>query len=650
MIDLSIVIVNYNVRHFLIKCLESIAKADKTNLNIEIIIIDNASVDGSCVAIKEQFPNFTLIENSKNFGFGKANNQGFEIAKGKYVLSLNPDTIIQEDTLRSTIEFLEQNDDCAVVGVKMIDGSGKYLLESKRGLPTLWNSLCKFSGLTTIFPKTSLFSGYYMGHLSEDTVNEVEVLCGAFMMFRSTVLKQLGGFDEDYFMYGEDIDLSQKISAAGYKVYYFPKTRIIHFKGESTKKASFNYIKNFYNAMLIYVSKNYTGINGLAMKVFINIAIYISAGISFIKNNIIANLNIFIDTALLFFVTSLMRKAWGEFYFNNQFYFNNKASFINNIFFVFIMIFSLWLFGHYDKNWKIKRLITGVVFGTLLSLVIYALLPISLRSSRAIILIGSILTFIFTALTQLLNTFIYKSIFSLKNRNYLIVASQKNAEEIKKVISTSDNSARILGYIAPSKKMSEDNPFYVNHIDNLSQVTKAMNIENVVFSSNDLSLQDILDLMTLPDKEVKYLITSGDEKTVVGSESKDKNGKLFFAESNYKLTNSFHLRLKRIFDFSASLVFLILFPFLIFLKNYRIKILPNLSSVLFGSTSWVGYIKHQNESLPNLKDNVFDLKKLINDEEYFPIIEDNESANIYYIKMYSVFIDIKIILKSLTNE
>lgn len=253
--DISVIIVNYNVKHFLEQCLCSLEKA-LDSLTAEIIVVDNFSGDGSVEFIQKNFPTVKIIRNLNNEGFGKANNKGLEISKGKYILFLNPDTILSENSIRNSISFLQAHPNGGALGIRMIDGSGKYLPESKRGFPTPWVSLCKMTGLTRIFPKSSFFARYYMGHLSSDSNHEVEALAGAFMLIRKEVLDKTGGFDEQFFMYAEDIDLSYRIREAGYKNYYFADSSIIHFKGESTSKDSL-YIKNFYKAMNQFVDKHY---------------------------------------------------------------------------------------------------------------------------------------------------------------------------------------------------------------------------------------------------------------------------------------------------------------------------------------------------------------------------------------------------------
>ena len=256
-LTISVIIVNYNSRLLLEKCLHSVENAAKDILH-EIIVVDNQSSDGSCDYLSYLFPHIKIIFNDKNLGFAKACNQGLKIAAGSNVLFLNPDTLLKENSISDCLSFLEKNSDAGAVGVRMLDNAGNFLKESKRGMPTPAASFYKLFGLSSLFPRSAIFAKYYMGHLAEEENNSVEVLSGAFMMIKKEVLEKTGGFDESFFMYGEDIDLSIRISNAGYKNYYLGTTSIIHKKGGSTHY-DYNHLQHFYGAMVLFVKKYYTG-------------------------------------------------------------------------------------------------------------------------------------------------------------------------------------------------------------------------------------------------------------------------------------------------------------------------------------------------------------------------------------------------------
>jgi len=245
-LKLSVVILNYNVRYFLELCIKSV-KAALENIDAEIIIVDNNSPDDSCKIVRELFPDITLIENKKNIGFSKANNQGVQIAKGEYLCVLNPDTVVAEDTFIKLLEFANTINNIGVVGCRLIDGTGKFLPESKRNIPLVKIALQKIVGNS---------KNYYANHLKEYDIGKVDVLVGAFMFMKRDVFDKIKGFDEDYFMYGEDIDLSYKALNSGFDNYYYGKTTVIHYKGESTLKDAF-YAKRFYKAMQIFYTKHF---------------------------------------------------------------------------------------------------------------------------------------------------------------------------------------------------------------------------------------------------------------------------------------------------------------------------------------------------------------------------------------------------------
>ena len=243
---LSVIIVNYNVQHFLEQCLKSVFKSIQ-NIEVEVWVVDNNSVDGSVAMIKEKFPNVKLVALKDNLGFSKGNNLAIKQSKGKYTLLLNPDTLVEEDTFKKILKFMDSNPIAGGLGVKMVDGKGNFLPESKRSLPTPSVAFYKIFGLSSLFPKSKRFGKYHCGHLDKNNNHEIEILSGAFMLMRKEALDKVGLLDEDFFMYGEDIDLSYRLIKGGYKNYYFSDTRIIHYKGESTKKGSVNY--DFYKAV-----------------------------------------------------------------------------------------------------------------------------------------------------------------------------------------------------------------------------------------------------------------------------------------------------------------------------------------------------------------------------------------------------------------
>ncbi|MFO7845905.1 MAG: glycosyltransferase [Balneolaceae bacterium] len=283
--DITIIIVNYNVKEFLVNCLQSVQKAAE-HFEAEIFVVDNASTDGSIPFLRDRFKDVQFIENKKNLGFGKANNQAIRRANGKYTLLLNPDTLVQENTLDVLYQKMEANTEWGACGCKILNPDGTFAPESRRSVPKVSTAIYKAIGLTSLFPESKHFGAYYQGWKDEDEEDEVPVLSGSFMYFRTQCLKEVNGFDERFFMYGEDIDLCYRVKEAGWKIYYVPKTSIIHYKGESSKKNEIAYNKAFNDAIYKFFDKHYTSKYSRLFKFLVYWAIRFRAIISFISHNL----------------------------------------------------------------------------------------------------------------------------------------------------------------------------------------------------------------------------------------------------------------------------------------------------------------------------------------------------------------------------
>ena len=252
--DLSVIIVNFNVRDYLRQCLISVQSALE-KIDSEIFVVDNNSDDGSADMVRKEFPDVKLIVNTLNAGFSKANNQAINVSQGQFVLLLNPDTLVEKDTFSKCIEFMNTHPDCGALGIRMSDGDGKFLPESKRAFPSLLTAFFKTSGLSGLFPASGIINRYYLPEVDQNEISVTEVISGAFMFIRRDALNKSGLLDEDFFMYGEDIDLSFRLLQTGYQNYYFPVAGITHFKGKSTSRFGYNDILHFYKAMRIYIRK-----------------------------------------------------------------------------------------------------------------------------------------------------------------------------------------------------------------------------------------------------------------------------------------------------------------------------------------------------------------------------------------------------------
>lgn len=281
---LSVVIVNYNVKYFLEQCLVSLEQA-AAGIDHEVIVVDNASTDGSTEYITARFPAVKWMACRENNGFSKGNNIAIAQAKGEFILMLNPDTIVTREAIEGCLDFMDKNDDAGACGVYMLRTDGTFAPESRRALPTPFVAFCKMSGLSRLFPKSRTFGRYYMQYLDNEKTNPIEIISGAYMMLRHKTIKNTGALDEDFFMYGEDIDLSYRILKQGYKNYYLP-LRILHYKGESTNKSTYRYVHTFYRAMQLFFKKHYSHYS-LLVSLPINIAIWTRAWLAYIGNQFV---------------------------------------------------------------------------------------------------------------------------------------------------------------------------------------------------------------------------------------------------------------------------------------------------------------------------------------------------------------------------
>lgn len=281
--ELSVVIVNYNVKHYLEQCLHSVFASQGVG-EMEVFVVDNCSSDGSIPYLRERFPQVHYVENAENVGFARANNAAISQACGRYVLLLNPDTIVTSHTFADCIALLDARSEVGGLGTYMLRTDGSFALESRRGLPTPFVAFCKMSGLTKLFPQSRLFGRYYMCYLDEHEVNDIDVISGAFMMLRREAIDKAGMLDETFFMYGEDIDLSYRLLKAGYTNCYIPSP-ILHYKGESTEKSSFRYVYTFYKAMQLFFNKHYRHY-GLLISLPISAAIWTRSAFAYLGNKL----------------------------------------------------------------------------------------------------------------------------------------------------------------------------------------------------------------------------------------------------------------------------------------------------------------------------------------------------------------------------
>lgn len=643
--DISIIIVNYNVKYFLKQALLSVEKALE-GLEGEVFVVDNDSSDDSSEMVKKHFPAIRLIENKENVGFAKANNQAIAKAKGKYVLLLNPDTVLQEDTLRKSINFMEQHPDCGGLGIKMIDGSGQFLPESKRGFPTPAASFFKLSGISSFFPQSKYFNSYYLGHLSEEQNQEVDVLAGAYMMMPKKVLEEVGYLDETYFMYGEDIDLSYRIQNAGYENYYLADSSIIHYKGESTKRNSIKYVRIFFKAMIIFAKKHFTGRKATAFIFLLNVAIYLKAGITLVKNTIRKFFFPAIDFLSFYGALYLAKNFWANYKFQDPAYYADSFMTFNAPLYAGIWVLSIFFNGGYDKPFNLRWLFRGVLLGSLGIAAVYGFLDMEYRTSRAVILIGSLLILGFSFLGRLVIHFVKFKHFAVGKshpRKLIFVGSKEESNRAQNLLLRTGNEKNYIGTVAATKEYDDD--VFLSGIADLDKIVRIYKIEEIVFCSKDIASTEIIHWMGLLGTDVLYKIIPEDSMSIIGSHSKNAQGELYVEEVKYNINSSTNKRNKRLFDFLLAFLFLILSPILILVQSNKFGFLANAFEVLLGRKTWVGYFGSPSKvDYPKLKKSI--LKPLVKGNLTELDKPTMNRLNFLYAKNYSTNLDIELVFQN----
>ena len=557
---------------------------------------------------------------------------------------LNPDTVVEEDTFEKCIEFMDQHPEAGGLGVKMLDGNGHFLPESKRGFPTPWVAFYKIFGLAALFPHSERFGRYHLGNLPNNEISEIDILSGAFMFLRKSVLDQIGLLDEDFFMYGEDIDLSYRIIKSGSKNYFFPHTRIIHYKGESTKKGSINYVMMFYQAMVIFAKKHFSTRHAKMYQMVINMAIYMRAGAAIIIRFIKKALLPAFDFIFILFILFAIKDVY-EFYSGISY----PSVLINRGFVMYALVWMLSVLysGGYDKPVKLRSIIKGLAFGTLVVLAGYALLPEDLRFSRAIILLGFGSTLLFFLLSRLIFSFLNikgYNYFGSKIRKFAIAGDESEIERVESIIRQS--SRGVFDFIKVSTILDFNKEKFVGTVEQLQDIVKVYGINEVIFCAKNLSSQKIIASMSELDPRTDCKIAPPESLYIIGSSSINTSGDLYMLDVN-AINRPANKRNKRSLDIFMSILLLIFMPLLIFGVKKPFGFIRNIILVFLGKKTWVGYANPLNISqtyLPAIKKGVISptvTGGFKTDENYI------RKMNVIYAKDYKISTDISLIFKGL---
>lgn len=636
---ITIVIVNYNVKDFLLQCLRSV-EAAATQLDVEVIVVDNHSSDGSVAYLRPMFQTVQFIEAGENLGFGRANNVGILLAQAKYTLLLNPDTILAEDTLNVMWQYMENRPDAGIAGCKVLNPDGTFQVACRRGFPTPWASFCKLFGLQTLFPKSPLFARYNQTFRNEDETYDVDALIGAFMFCRTKALQQANGFDPEFFMYGEDLDLCFRIQKAGWKVAYYPATTIVHFKGESTRRSSMNEVKVFYEAMTIFARKHY-GKSWLLL-MFLRLGIELRALLAYMSKNFraiaVAGIDIISVNASLLAATKIR--------FGNYLVFPDYAYPAVFIVLTAVSLASVAASGGYSGR---KPLIRKMLSGMMIAFFVLSSLTYFFNEfafSRGILLMTIGFTIISGVLQRLLWSLYDKIAGRESDRRIVIVGTSADAAVILAALRTAEaRNADIIGVISTGKDTVSTFAGLpvIGNVDYLSKLIEDYKIHEVIIAERSLPKHEIMRLAGSVAATATRFHAAQEYEDVVIARVVNEIAGIEPSIPHYNL-DMFHYRLqKRLTDVILSLFLLTFGLPVVILFAAKVKVtLRGLGDVLLGRRSVVGNFPVEGNTAAG-KAGLTGLAHIARPETL--TVQTIVRLNDYYAEHYTLALDADILIK-----
>lgn len=691
-VDLSIIIVNYNVKEFLAQALNSILKATHS-LNTEIFVVDNASTDGSVRLIRERFAGVKLIANEQNVGFSAANNQALRLARGRFICLINPDTVVQENTFTTLVDFMDQHPEAGMVGCKILNPDGSLQLGCKRSYPTPWVAFSKIMGLSRLFPKSRIFGQYNLTYLDDDQLHEVEAISGSFMLLRQEILARVGYLDEDFFMYGEDLDWCYRVQEGGWKIFYVPLTRIIHYKGESSKQRQSDYLREFYRAMDLFVRKHYKGWSFIFPDWLLLSAIWLRASVSFMIK-LVKRMRLPLWDALLIAVALLIALMIR---FGNLDHMRSYG--IVYLLYSLVWIICLTLAGSYHRHkFSAGSSMLAVAIGLVFNGFLTFLLP-QIAFSRIVVGVAGALNLFFLPgwriiikILYRLNLLKFRSGFgaALFGRRTLIVGDMEMASRIvQKLRFRIDGTYDVRGIVSPlaeeRDQLVEGVPI-IGSLNSLPEAISFVRAQEVIFATDRLSFDQILGIMARARQPgVDFHLVPGNLEYIIGKASIHRMDDVPLWEIEYRLYRPEYRMLKRLNDIvlatAGIIVFLPLFFYNLLVKKWRVrrriihlsrnrrigyfqftgtgaekswqKWLPALFSILLGRISFVGSeietstgaeIRNGIELKPGLTGLLQLSPKVMATEQ------ESEKSRLFYLKNYSPLLDFEILIRALFKK
>ncbi|MFN0158902.1 MAG: glycosyltransferase [Bacteroidota bacterium] len=558
--DLSIIIVNYNVRHFLENALASLKRAS-AGLSVEVFVVDNASDDGSVEMLRDKFPEVILIESKVNLGFARANNIALKQARGRHFLLINPDTIVQEDTLHVMLDFFKNNPTVGLAGCEILNPDGSFQLPCRRSFPTPWVAFTKIMGLSSLFPTSRLFGKYNLTYLSTDETYEVDAVSGSFMMISQETYSQVGGLDEAFFMYGEDLDWCYRVKQSSSKVFYVHATQIIHYKGESTRRSDIDEIRTFYHAMQLFVEKHFS--RSPFVEVFLNIGILLRAMLAFAVRGSSVFVLAMVDLVLVDIALVLAELI----YFNELFHFPDGSYPVVWTIPALIVTCSLYLSGAYTTSkYSVSRSGVAVLIGYILisALVFFAK---DFAFSRAVVLISGVLTLVMVPGWRLVfrlrgGRTADGTRGSLLGRRTIVVGTGPSAQEVvKKLRGRVDGGYDLVGFVDTTRKRIGEKVAgleIIGSIDHIGKVINERKVGEVIFSTDGLAYTDILSVIARSNtRGVNFRLVPNSLEAIIGKTRIDSLDALPLIDIEYNIRKPVHRVLKRLFDIVCTSVLLL---------------------------------------------------------------------------------------------
>ncbi len=644
-VDVSVVIVNYNVREYLQQCLESIRKAC-SRLRVEVIVVDNNSHDNSTSMLADKYPEVHSVALEENIGFGRANNVGIELSRGRYTLLLNPDTIIREDTLDQMFDYMQAHPETGISGCKVLNADGSFQMQCRRGFPSPWASFCKLFGLQRLFPKSPLFARYNQTFRSEDETYHVDAVIGAFMFCRTDALRRIGGFDPEFFMYGEDLDLCFRMGQAGFTTDYVPISTIIHFKGESTRRSSINELRVFYDAMEIFARKHY-GSSSLFL-LFLRCGIYLRSFIAYLKRHRLSLIVIIFDllSVIAMFMCAVKLRR-GD-------YFALPAYAFPTVFIVIplVVFFSMVMVGEY---FEYKPTARRAAVGLLMSFFILSSLTYYWNEyafSRGVLLMTVGLSFGAILVIRSALALHDKFLGDDAERRMLLVGSAQSTHEVRERL-RKENALRInvVGWVAldtDSQDAIVANDA-LGHVDYLPKLITQHNVDEVIFLSSDTSSARFIAAMQSAAGLGVRFHRASDADSVIALGIADRIRSKSSTDNVFRIL-SFRARLlKRGTDILVSAIVLLIFSPVVILTAGRTRLSWRpWWEVLRAKKTLVGLYPPAAELANVVRIGITGLAHVANASQLSA--ETIHELNEYYVRNYSPALDVDIILKSLFSS